>query len=267
MKNILFILLSIFANSQKITVVDSIDKKPVAYSKIIDKDNLYVTDSLGNYFFDKKITSSVEISANGYKSKKTIINSGTIILSPEIIKLEEVKLSKTVQKELGLESSKNQIFFDNKREYAVEITNTVSDNCKVDELIIPFKKSLNKNGYLIIDIYDAINGKIEQKLNYENYVIPIKELSKKKTVKIEDHVYITKNSSVYISMIWVENLAKDSENFSNKVYLFTKSNNAKGRMYVRNTYYKGWDIKPYNEEVGIKDPWIPAIKINANCTP
>ncbi|MGV0966502.1 hypothetical protein [Empedobacter falsenii] len=267
MKNILFILLSIFANSQQISIVDSIDKRPIAYSKIIDKDNLYVTDSLGNYFFNKKITNIVEILANGYKPKKTLILSDTIILSPIVIKLDEIKLSKTIKKELGYKLSKSQLFLDNKREYAIQITNSFSDNCKIDELIIPFKKSLNKNGYLMFDVYEDNSGKIGQKLNYENYIISIKDLTKNKSIKISDHINLVKNSSIYISMIWIENLAKNSENFTNKIYLFTKPTLPKGRSYIRASYYSGWDIKPYEDDINTKDSNIPAIKINALCTP
>lgn len=269
MKNIFFIILSIFVSSQEVKIVDSIDTKPISYSKIIGYDNLYVTDSLGRYNFEVFPKGEVIISSAGYETKKISKMSKLIKLKPKFIQVETINLSEqnfNNENELGFLRSKNLIIIDQKREFAIEIINNDNNLCKVEKIIIPFKKSINDKGYLLIDFYENENGKVGFKLNTDEYFIPVKILQRNNILQVKDKIFIEKGKSIYVSTTWVENIFTKSEIYSNKIYFNTKKNKQQGKMFVRKTNNYNWALKAYTENIETKNSIIPAFKIIAKCT-
>lgn len=269
MKKIFFILLSIIVKSQQVIIVDSLDNKPIPFTKIIDSKNLYLTDSTGRYKFENLPNEEVFVLSSGYNTKKLKINSEVIKLSPKITNIEKVIISKNNfinDKELGFNSGKNYIIIDQKREFAIEVYNHVDKNCRIEKVLIPFKKSSYKKGYLLFDFYESLDGKIGQKINVQNYVFPVSFLENNNLLILKEKIYLEKQSSIFISVIWVENSYSKSESFSNKIYFYTKQNKSAGKMYVRKSNYNGWEIKPLIEDQYTKTSIIPAFKLLSKCS-
>lgn len=263
-----FIFSFIPIKSQQIIVVDSLDDRPIPFAKIFDSKNLYLTDSAGRYNFENLPNEQVYVSSSGYQIKKVKITDKTIKLSPKITNIEAVVIDNkpfNIDEEIGFNKSKNSIIIDYKREFAIELNNLTNKNCKLESLVIPFKKSSYQKGYLLFDFYESIDGKIGQKINMHNYVVPISSLERNHILTLKEKIYMEKQSSIFVSVIWVENTYNKSESFTNKVYFYTKQNSTEGRMYVRKSNYNGWDLKPYIED-GAKPSIIPAFKALIKCT-
>lgn len=268
MKKIFFIFISLIVKSQQLTILDSLDSKPVPYSKIMDGKNLYLTDSLGKYNFEYFPTDEVTIISAGYETKRLKLKSAIVRISPKIINIENVVISQknfVTDKKLGFDNGKNSMVIDQKREFAVEIKNYGNTTCRIDKILIPFKKSSNKKGYLLFDIYNSNNIEITEKLNNNNYVIPIAILEKNSLFPLKEKIYIEKQHSIYLSVIWVENTYNKSELFSNKIYLNTIPNKTNAKMYVRKSNYNSWNLKPYIENIQSTNSIIPAFKVFAKC--
>lgn len=258
----------IIVKSQQVTIVDSLDNKPIPYTKIISSENLFLTDSLGVYNFEKFPTEEVSVHSAGYEIKKLKLNSEIIQLTPKINNIDNIVISKNNfdnDKELGFNADKNSIILNSKVEFAIEIKNTNDNTCRIEKVKIPFKKSLNKKGYLLFDFYNSIEGKIEKKINMLNYVFPVSFLEANNMVTLKEKIYIEDQGSIYISVIWVENTYSKSETFDNKIYFFTKQQKPFGKMFVRKSNYEGWNLKPYFEDGQTKNSIIPAFKVLSKC--
>lgn len=268
MKFVFLLTIPLLFNSQKIKIMDSINNNPIPHAKIISNNNLYLTDSLGVYNFESIPKEEITITASGYESKLTKLNSNSIKLNPKIIPIDEVKISNKklgIQHTIGYKNGSPTTFISENLEYAIEIKNDYEFLCKVDEIEIPFKKAKNKKGYLLIDLYESHNAEIGEILNSTNYTIPISTLGKNKFVKIKDNIYIDKNQSIYIAITWIESTYEHSENFSNKIDFFSLPKGSIGKMFVRRTTYKKWDTTPLIENKETKFNFIPAFRIHTKC--
>lgn len=255
-----------FVYGQEIKVVDSIDHKPIPYARIFLKDKLLITDSLGRYFFDKYPNEFV-VRANHYQNKTvSSIQNNLVKLNPTYKDIDEVELKNNnfvVNNVLGFKKDKNSIIVDSSKEFAIRISNPFS-LCKLENIKIPFKKSLHYKGYLILDIYEEKDNGIGEKLNSNNYVVSLADLKNNKSVEINEKMII--DGSFYISVIWVENLYNESDLFTNKVYLNVKNKGEFGKMYVRKSTYNSWNLQPFEENISSENSIIPAFSISAKCT-
>lgn len=260
-----FLFLSLLCYGQEIRIIDSIDDKPIPYGKIYLENRLLISDSLGKYFFDERPVGFI-IRANGYEDKSIVsLNSNIIKLKPIFNNIERVELDENnfnVSDLLGYKKGKNTIIIDSSKEFAIKIINPFH-LCQLEDVKIPFKKSLHKKGYLILDIYEEKNNKIGDKLNSNNYVISLDNLKSGNSVKINEKIII--EESFYVSVIWVENLYTKSNMFTNKVYLNVKDKSSSGKMFVRKSTYNSWDIKPFEEDSSSKNSIIPAFSVSVKC--
>lgn len=269
MKIIFFLTVPLLFKSQSIKVVDSLNNKSIPFAKIISKDHLYLTDSSGVYIFEKIPTENVTISAPGYENKATEIKSNLLLtLTPKIIPIEEVKISSKkldIDNIIGYKNGKQITFISENIEYAIELKNDSELECKIDNIEIPFKKSKNKKGYLLLDMYENKNGRIGNILNNQNYIIPISSLDKNNLLKVKDNIYFHKNESIYIAVTWIENIAKNSDKFTNIISFFSLPKGSNGKMYSRRTTYQSWDTTPLIENQDTKSSFIPAFRIHTKC--
>lgn len=269
MKKIFLIFLSIIVKGQQVSVVDSLDNKPIPFARIFDNKNVYLTDSSGRYNFERILSEQVLVLSSGYETKKLKITNEIIRLSPKIIDIDKVVITNKnffIRREIGFIKSKNSIVLDHKREFAIELNNLTDENCRLENLVIPFKKSSNNKGYLLIDFYESLEGNVGQKINTQNYVFPISSFAQNNNVVLKENIYMEKQSSIFISMTWVENTYHKSESFANKLYFYTKQSHSNGKMLVRKSNYNGWDLKPYVEDRSVKSSIIPAFKVLSKCS-
>lgn len=260
-----FLLLMSISFGQKIKIIDSIDNKSIPYAKIYVDDKLLIADSSGQYFFDKQPSNFI-IRSNNYLDKKILnLESDIIKLLPHYKKIDTVKLSKDhfpTQNHVGFKKSKNVIAIDNNREFAVKIINPFG-LCKLENIEIPFKKFLHNKGYLIVNVYGDENNMIGDKLNENEYVIPLVDIKRNNSVEIKERVIV--EQAFYISVMWVENIYSKSDVFTNKVYLYVKNNMDLGEMLVRRTVYNSWNIKPFKESSSSENSIIPAFSASIKC--
>lgn len=253
-----------FGYGQEIIIVDSIDKKPVAYAKIYLKNKLLITDSLGKYSFDEK-PDEFMIRANGYQDRNVSSIDHIIQLKPDFKDIDEIEVSRdnfSVDTSIGFQKSKNTIVIDSNKEFAIRIIHPF-DLCKLEDIKIPFKKSIHDKGYLIVDIYEENRSGVGARLNSNSYVVPVKSLKKTNSVKINEKIIV--ESAFYLSVIWVENLYTKSNQFTNKIYLNVKDKNIQGKMFVRKSTYNLWDLKPLEENALSENSIIPAFSASAKC--
>lgn len=270
MKYILFLIIPILFKSQRIQIVDSLDNRPIALSKIIDNNNLYLTDTLGVYSFKKIPEEKVLIRASGYEDKivKLKLNFNSIKLQPKLINIEEINLIKknmTTPHIFGIKSKNATSFLSEKKEYAIEIKNETQKDCKVEQIEIPFKKAKNKKGFLLIDFYDSIDGKIGIILNRKNHVIPVANLYQNKIFQVNDNIYIHKNNAIFLAITWVYNTYESSDDASNAITFYSLPKGIAGKMHLRITSYKRWDTIPLIENENTKSSFIPAFRIITKC--
>ena len=268
MKFLFFLFCFSFYQAQQIVIVDSLDNSPIAFSRIYDKNRLYIADSLGKYKFDFWPNDGITVESGGYQSKYITSKSSIIKLYPKINDIENVLISPLRFKKkisLGYELSSNSIVIDKEREMAVEITNNHTKPCLVDEVIIPFRKALHNKGYLFIDFYASKDGKVGEKLNTKNYILPIYNIKSNNALKLEQKIIIEAGGSIFLAVSWIENTFSSSEVFTNKIFLFTKKKHPKSTMYVRKSNYRSWDLRPFVDFGDSKETIIPAFKLLTKC--
>lgn len=110
MNKYLFIifLFSLFTvKSQKITIVDSLDNFPISYSEILIDGNRFFSDSLGFFHLSKEFK-NLTIKKPGYHNKILKKAENIVKLSPKVINIPEVLVTKREQETIS-SKTKNTI--------------------------------------------------------------------------------------------------------------------------------------------------------------
>lgn len=274
MRYLLFLLFSINIFGQQINIIDSLDQKAIPYSRIYTKDKLMVTDSAGSYNLVGISDSIIKIVSTEYHSK-TITKTGLqfpkeVFLQPIINNIDEVKIRNsknfTTTEIRGFPKIKksSSIALDNRVEFAIKIESSESD-CFLKNIKIPIKKTINNLGYIIADIYLLSDDFALKKINQEKISISVKDLLAKKSIIINENIMIEKNKPFYVSILWIENLKENSDEFSNQIFIYTKSNDKIGKMKVRKSNYIYWDDVPDFSDENVALSIIPAITVESKC--
>lgn len=184
--------------SQSIIVIDSIQKSPIAFAniKFHEKDGTFTNEN-GLFNLDSTLTDSVFISHISYKSKKIkILNiKDTIILSPNIIELNEIKISKGKETIKKIDLQKKSKNFGSwpitSKSEILTLIKPSKDN--QDAIIKKIKYQFVKRKYnefeknyktaIRANIYSSVSDKLNKKLySSEVYII---DAYKKENLEIE----------------------------------------------------------------------------------
>jgi hypothetical protein len=184
-----FICFSSFAFSQNknIVVVDSLNKIPIQFVKIIniETNEVYVSKINGKFSIDNKISNNnYYTDCNGYENKKFEIKnlSDTLFLKKSEIRLRDVKYTnnKNESIELGNHRDKaktSKINFEYKKNniYAVFIKNTENTIDYIKKIIFKLKKSNSNIVYIRPYVFsvDKFNNPFQEITN-NNIVFEVK---------------------------------------------------------------------------------------------
>lgn len=262
MKNLLYIFL-LFTNyhlfyTQKITILDSINKQPLPYCRIINNNTEFYTDSLGCFTF-KNFQKNTIIKKGGYYDK--IINNfqHIIYLNPKTIEINEINLNQ--KKEYLIKNKKKNnstIEVGNTFMTGKIITNPFNKDVLIKDLIIPIHKNWgNKNDLLVINFHsiNKENGEIQKNPYKENEIIvKLSDIkSKNNVIRISDKKIILPPNGILVSFKIVKEIGKENLLNENKTLTIYKSATNEN-LYI-------FDIKS-NKWILLKNAPAYAISLN-----
>ncbi|SFH81952.1 carboxypeptidase-like regulatory domain-containing protein [Halpernia frigidisoli] len=216
---IFFVLNTFFVNAQlsKFLLIDGIDKTPVIYANIKSQNSDFGTssDSLGNFFFEKK--SQVLINAVGYEKIRLDLtqNNSTIELIPKEKLLQEVILFKRKnQNEILLDEFKaskiNQYYGLSATQNSSWIIGKFFGNKSYKNKFLKKIKILTKsnveNAIFNVRVYSVDNYGNPSNELYNKNIIGIAKKGKHKTEVDLSFTNVTiPQSGIFIAVDWIKN--------------------------------------------------------------
>lgn len=164
------------------TVLDSIDKKPIAYSQIFCKENSFFTDSLGLIQLNEHCTFPLKIIRNGYNDKIIYKFLPQIYLKPKFSEISEIKIIPRKNKIFHNKIHNNNLVFRKNVGFGFSLKGIKNKTGILKNITIPFTIANNvENIKLKIDFYHYDSGKMaEYPINQENIIIKIDKQNKDK---------------------------------------------------------------------------------------
>ncbi len=269
-KHHLIIILTLFLNNlfgQKIVVVDSVNKKPIAFVSVrFNKENGTYTDENGTFELNKTAKDTLifsHISFDELVLKATNIKD-TIIMSPNAIIIKEITVTN------GKESIKYIDFPKKKSSYgsfpvfakseiiSLVIPNSENSNATIKKINFNFSKnkSTPQNESIRtafrVNIYNAKNKKVKEKIfSSETYTI---NTTKKDKIEIDltnESIEFSENG-IFISIEAIGDIDKNGNLINNQSSIrpLLSDNNIvdySSATYIRYTFDRKQNLKPLND--------------------
>lgn len=182
---LLYLLIGTYAVAQKISVVDSIDSKPIPYAEFIVNGNSYFSDSLGNFTLSGQ-AANITLRKNGYESKNIGNAPSEVKLRPKYIEIPEVTVKKRKDhKFINQPLKKNTTKLPVNLTVGYLLTGHHEESGFLKEITIRAKRIFNHNSILKIDFYGVENQIIESvPLNRSSIIVPLGQQIEKESIKI-----------------------------------------------------------------------------------
>ena len=269
-KHHLIIILTLFLNNlfgQKIVVVDSVNKKPIAFVSVrFNKENGTYTDENGTFELNKTAKDTLifsHISFDELVLKATNIKD-TIIMSPNAIIIKEITVTN------GKESIKYIDFPKKKSSYgsfpvfakseiiSLVIPNSENSNATIKKINFNFSKnkSTPQNESIRtafrVNIYNAKNKKVKEKIfSSETYTI---NTTKKDKIEIDltnESIEFSENG-IFISIEAIGDIDKNGNLINNQSSIrpLLSDNNIvdySSATFIRYTFDRKQNLKPLND--------------------
>ena len=269
-KHHLIIILTLFLNNlfgQKIVVVDSVNKKPIAFVSVrFNKENGTYTDENGTFELNKTAKDTLifsHISFDELVLKATNIKD-TIIMSPNAIIIKEITVTN------GKESIKYIDFPKKKSSYgsfpvfakseiiSLVIPNSENSNATIKKINFNFSKnkSTPQNESIRtafrVNIYNAKNKKVKEKIfSSETYTI---NTTKKDKIEIDltnEAIEFSENG-IFISIEAIGDIDKNGNLINNQSSIrpLLSDNNIvdySSATFIRYTFDRKQNLKPLND--------------------
>jgi hypothetical protein len=269
-KHHLIIILTLFFNNlfgQKIVVVDSVNKKPIAFVSVrFNKENGTYTDENGTFELNKTAKDTLifsHISFDELVLKATNIKD-TIIMSPNAIIIKEITVTN------GKESIKYIDFPKKKSSYgsfpvfakseiiSLVVPNSENSNATIKKINFNFSKnkSTPQNESIRtafkVNIYNAKNKKVKEKIfSSETYTI---NTTKKDKIEIDltnESIEFSENG-IFIGIEAIGDIGKNGNLINNQSSIrpLLSDNNIvdySSATYIRYTFDRKQNLKPLND--------------------
>lgn len=260
-----FILLILFANnifSQKITVCDSVSKRPISFANVVSGNEGAYTDLNGQAEITK-IFSKISISHINYDTKKVKYDSAldTVFMNPRTTILDEVIISNTISEKIKigfLEKDKriSSIPIKPKNEMLIKVIPDIKYfDYSIYKITIPLNKikhynkkdKLYKNTEAIfrLNIYIQNDENTLRKIYQSSDIGFI--MSEKESISIDlknEKIELHENG-IYIGIEMIGKMNKDGEFTEEESYIRPLITSKVSNDYESNTYLKS----PFNNNI------------------
>lgn len=245
---IIFLFSVIIVKSQKISVVDSLDKSSISYSEILIDGNRFFTDSLGNFNLSGAYKNII-IKKPGYYDKTLKKIENLVKLSPKVISIPEVHLTKRERKYISAKTKNNSTtVIPLGLEYGFKISNPYNKDGIIKSLMVPIKKIYeNKAAILVIKFYSISNEVIENEpIENSSIIININKLNKKEnSIDFTDNFVMIPKEGLFISIQVIEEFGSDKIKIDKPSISFINSVQ-KGKIYFLDVYERKWKLLSNN---------------------
>jgi hypothetical protein len=264
---ILFILLSFNLYSQKIIVVDSVNKKPLSFATIqFNKGSGTYTDENGYFELNRKISDTLKLSQMSYADLVLITSeiTDTIFMSPNAIIIKEIIVTngKQVTKHIDIPKKKASFgsfpLFSKSEIISLVMPSSENSNLKIQKINFNFSKSIynqqndNIRTAFRVNIYDVKNKKIKDKIfSSETYIINTNQKDKIEIDLTNELISFLPNG-IFIGIEAIGDINKDGsiKNNESSIRPNISENTIKDYSaitYIRYVFNKKESIKPLNE--------------------
>ena len=222
MKKILFFILftNVCFSQKRITVLDSISKKPISYTSIWDNNIHYKTaDSLGVFIVDETFKSkTIKITALGFEDKNANLLVTKIYLAPKTILLNEVRITKRKNEnklKLGKVKKNGALMclqYDSKSGIVAKFfRNSKQENIYLDKIKL-YSNTSTKNRIFEISIFSVNeNGEPDKILNTENIIARPKKGTSVNTIDVSDLNILFPKEGIFVAINYM--LLEQNKNF------------------------------------------------------
>lgn len=247
MKNLFYLLfsfLSLVLSAQKISILDSIDHRPIAYAEIVFEDNSYFTDSLGRIEITDNKVFPLRIKKVGYKDKVLSKWTNTILLSPKVIDIEEVEIKNPKYIEYDNKKlRKNTTLFHINTSIGIIINGEKDREGRLTELRIPIKRIYDNNTLLKVDFYKIENGKISNSpINSESVFAKVGDLKNRTDLVLPLKKYkVFFKEKVLVSIRIIDETGKTETTLGKPSIQFYNAKQ-KGDIYFYNIQLEQWIV-------------------------
>jgi hypothetical protein len=257
-----FILLANCQNKYSLIVLDCISKMPIPNAIIKTNNNIFYTDSLGEWSFDIDLFhgKKIEIRSLSYETKRISMelkHKEVIYLQPKMNNLPELDVvSKSHKLILGnIQKSISAVTLGHTDIVAIYFANETATTKYLNKIKIPYRTDGKIVSKLSIHIYDLDNDKKPNKELVEQKLM----LSPKKEegimeLDVSSYKIIMPKEGFYIGIEWISPdnapIRADGTKFENDLYVFLNKNLNKSLVYSKSLFYtknlwQKYDFVPY----------------------
>ena len=238
------LMVNISFKSQTISIIDSLDAKPVSFVEVVMDGKLFYADSLGKFRVHRTFDELV-LRKEGYYDKKVNVFTGKILLSQKVVRIPEVRLAKREKKTFGFPAKKNRsVRLSSITPRSVElgylIENPYQKSGILKSMMLPMKKVFdNENARLFIRFYPIENG-VPAKESIDNslVIIGLNQMIKNKNNIPLENIPISEEG-ILLSVQVIEEFGTSDVNQPIKSSVQFFSSSKKVPFFIRNTQ-KEW---------------------------
>lgn len=248
-----FFIISSCYSQKKVSIYNSENQTPVSYANIWKDNTFYKTsDSLGVFSIEAKdLNSNLKITAIGFEDKITNASSDKIYLTPEINKLDEVKIvkfKKTQKETLGrfkkAGATVSAVQYDAKLALVAKfIPNDKKEVCFLNK--VKFYTETTEKNRIISVVFYSVNerGEPGQIINTSNIICHPKKGTYLNSIDVIENDIIFPEEGIFVVLQYM--LLEQNKNYEKE------SNNPLAFFYEPLLFIKS--VKSYTDTWYLKD--------------
>lgn len=249
----LFIFLFQLVYSQKQFIVkDSITKEKLEFVKIQIDENVYYTDSLGEFTVNHNVENQyLTLHRFGYESNKVMYDKikNEILLKPKVTELQEVVINRNKKFILGDRlHKKSTTHLSDIVELGILIENNKNSIGILKSIEFFIKnKNITEDSYLEISFIEVGKDKKISENSIKTIVKPINQILKNKNkIDLDSYDIPISEYGILIGLKVIGKIGNDKKNTLKSVLQFYNSK-SKDNIYMKN--YKSWIKYPTKVDV------------------